>query len=107
MNERNLNFLIFVILSLIVVGGIAGLAYGIPAYGRYQTLLEEKNQIQVNEIRIAQQTQLIQVEKQKAEIRVQNALGIAESQKIINGSLTDRYLQYLAIDSQKDRKSVV
>ena len=85
-----------------VVGGlIAGGMFGIPAFGRYQTLQDEQNHVLVNEIRIRQQEQLIQVEKQKAQIRVQEAIGIAEAQKTIDQSLTQNYLQYLAIEAQK------
>lgn len=70
-------------------------------YDRYQVRQDENNGVLVNEIRIRQQEQLIQVEKQKAEIRVQEALGIAESQKIINATLTDQYLQHEAIQAQE------
>jgi len=75
--------------------------FGFPAYSRYQTLLDERNHVLVNEIRIQQQEQLIQVEKQKAEIRIQEAYGIEKSQEIISGSLTANYLQYLAIKAQE------
>lgn len=78
-----------------------GLCYGIPSFFRYQTLAGERNEITVNEIRIQQQEQLIQVERQKAQIRVEEAKGISESQKIIDSSLTVNYLQYLAIKAQE------
>ena len=76
-------------------------AFSVPAYSRYQKLANERNEIQVNEIRIAQQEQLIQVEKQKAEIRIVEAGGIAQSQQIINATLTDKYLQHEAIQAQE------
>lgn len=69
--------------------------------GRLQARLNAENQAQINEIQIKQQEQLIQVEKQKAQIRVVDAEGIAQAQAIIAKSLTDAYLQYLAIDAQK------
>lgn len=81
--------------------GVLVLGFGIPSWSRYQHVQDEQNKVQVNEIRIHQQEQLIQVEKQKAAIRVQEALGIAESQKIINASLTHNYLQYLAIKAHE------
>lgn len=74
-------------------------------YNRYQIREDAKNEVSVNEIRIRQQEQLIQVEKQKAEIRIVEAGGIAESQKIINMSLTNNYLQYLAIQAQEKMAS--
>lgn len=89
---------------VVVIGGLSAflvVAFAVPSYFRYQKLADERNQVQVNEIRIAQQTQLIQVEKQKAEIRIVEAQGIAESQKIINATLTDKYLQHEAIQAQQ------
>lgn len=86
------------LLLLIVV--IALLLWGVPVYSRYQVRANEANQIQVNELKIQQTAQLVQVEKQKAEIRVVDAEGIAKSQQIINATLTDRYLQHEAIQAQ-------
>jgi hypothetical protein len=79
---------------------IALLLWGIPVYGRYQVRANASNEIQVNELRIQQTEQLVQVEKQKAQIRIVDAEGIAKSQQIINATLTDRYLQHEAIQSQ-------
>lgn len=76
------------------------LMWGVPVYNRYQTRANEANKIQVNELQIQQTEQLVQVEKQKAQIRIVDAQGIAESQRIINATLTDRYLQHEAIQAQ-------
>lgn len=88
--------------SLIVVAGLiaVGLLFAFPAYGRYQTLLNENNITKVNDIKIAQTQQLVEVEKQKAQIKIVEAGGIAEAQKIINATLTDKYLQHEAIQAQ-------
>jgi hypothetical protein len=83
---------------LVVV--VAFLLWGVPVYNRYQVRANEGNQIQVNELKIQQTAQLVQVEKQKAEIRIVDAEGIARSQQIINATLTDRYLQHEAIQAQ-------
>ncbi len=91
----------YVIVAIIVVLVGFGLAFGIPSFVRYQTRADENNEVLVNEIRIKQQEQLIQVEKQKAEIRVQEAKGISQSQEIINKTLTDQYLQHEAIQAQE------
>lgn len=88
--------------TVVVLGAAAGLTFGIPAYNRYQDLLNEENHVHINEIRIKQQEQLIKVETQKAQIRVEEAKGIAESQRIIAMSLSHNYLQYLAIKSQEN-----
>jgi len=97
------------IVVLIVVLFVAGFAY--RAYNRYQKVQDTKtfvttsqmranNQTTLNEIQISQTKQLIQVENQKAQIRVAEAKGIAESQGIINQSLTPLYLQHEAIQAQ-------
>ena len=87
-----------VLLGMVAV--IALLLWGVPEYGRYQTRANEANKILVNELQIQQTQQLVQVEKQKAEIRIVDAEGIAKSQQIINATLTDRYLQHEAIQAQ-------
>ena len=94
----------------VVVGGSIGLgsiililtlAFGVPAYSRYQTRMFEYNQVTVNDIQIQQTEQLVHVEQQKAAIRVADAEGIAKAQLIINATLTDRYLQHEAIQAQE------
>jgi len=95
---RAVRGLAFFAVFIVVV--IAFLLWGIPEYGRYPTRANAANEIQVNELRIQQTEQLVQVEKQKAQIRFVDAEGIAKSQQIINATLTDRYLQHEAIQSQ-------
>lgn len=80
---------------------LVSLVFTIPIFNRYQARQEANNQVQLNEITIKQQDQLIAVEQKKAQIRVAEAQGIAQSQKIIDSSLTVNYLQYLAIQSQE------
>lgn len=89
-------------LGLVVTGFIGFLMFVFPEYGRYQDRLNAQNQVLVTEINIKNQAQLIEIEIKKAEIRVQEAKGIATSQKIIDSSLTTNYLQYLAIGAQKE-----
>src|ERR1700743_210120 len=83
-----------------LIVAVAFLLWGVPVYNRYQVRANEANQIQVNELKIQQTAQLVQVEKQKAEIRIVDAEGIARSQQITNATLTDRYLQHEAIQEQ-------
>jgi uncharacterized iron-regulated membrane protein len=87
-------------LAVGMVAVIALLMWGLPVYNRYQTRANEANTILVNELRIQQTEQLVQVERQKAQIRIVDAEGIARSQQIINATLTDRYLQHEAIQAQ-------
>ena len=88
-------------LLLLIVALVAAVMFGLPAYGRYQARQNEANQIQINALRIQQTEQLVQVEKQKADIRIVDAEGIARAQSIINATLTDRYLQHEAITAQE------
>lgn len=87
------------LLMVALLGG--GLLFGLPAYGRFQAIQTAENQVQLNNIAIQQQSQLIQVEQQKAQIRVVEAGGIAQAQQIINATLTDKYLQHEAIGAQQ------
>jgi regulator of protease activity HflC (stomatin/prohibitin superfamily) len=100
-NNEKETAVFWLILILFGLGLLAGLMFAFPWYGRYQTRADARNQVQVNEIKIKQQEQLIQVEKQKAEIRIVEAGGISEAQKIINATLTDKYLQHEAIQAQE------
>jgi len=94
--------IIWILLLAVISGGLLyTFFFGMPSYFRYQKRADASNEVLVNEITIQQQSQLIQVEKQKARIRVEEARGIAESQKIINSSLTTNYLQYMAIKAQE------
>lgn len=88
----------FALFVLIIVG-----MFGFPAYGRYQRLQNERNQTTANDIQIAQTEQLVHVQTQKAQIAIEEAKGIAESQRIIQNTLTPLYIQYLAIQAQKSQ----
>jgi len=88
-----------VFFAILMVGGF--LMFGLPALGRYQAVQNAENQVALNNIAIHQQEQLIQVERQKAEIRVVEAEGISRSQQIINATLTDKYLQHESIKAQE------
>lgn len=83
--------------SAMLFGGL----FGFPAYGRYQDVQNATNEVRVSSIQIQNQAQRVEIEKQKAEIRVQEAKGIADSQTIIASSLDSNYLQYLAIKAQE------
>jgi hypothetical protein len=85
----------------IFIAAVVALIFSIPEYSRYQARATAANQVKLNEIKIRQQEQLIKVETQKAEIRVEEAKGIAQAQQIINATLTDRYLQHEAIKAQE------
>lgn len=104
-HEDFLAFLRLLALTAIVLfligGGMWGCWSGYKAIDRQQRIWDAQNEVTINNIRIQQQAQLIQVEKQKAEIRVVEANGISRAQHIINATLTDRYLQHEAIKAQE------
>jgi len=95
----------YTLMAIVGFGIVVGIMFAFPAFNRYQTRANASNEVQVNEIRIKQQEQLIQVEKQKAQIRVEEAKGIRDSQQLINATLTDQYLQHEAIEAQKTMAS--
>lgn len=93
-------FLVLFGLFVVVVGSF-GIGFAARSYSRYQRVQDARNEIAVNAMKIQQTEQLVNVEKQKAMIRVVEAEGIARSQEIINATLTDRYLQHEAIQAQE------
>src|SRR4051812_5177960 len=84
-----------------VVVTIVAAMFGIPEFVRQQRLWNAENKVHVTEIEIRNTQQLVDVEKRKAEIRVEEAKGIAKSQEIINATLTDKYLMHEAIKAQE------
>ena len=99
------------IAAVLLFGGLAGLVAGFKAFGRYQTradnnqnrqqrLYNEQNLVKVNDIRISQTRQLVQVARQQAAIRVQNAIGLRNAQDEIAKTLTPLYIQFEAIQAQ-------
>src|ERR1017187_6070450 len=90
-----------VIFAAMLIATTAGCMYAFPAYNRYQDRQNAANEVTVSSIQIQNQAQHVEIETKKAEVRVAEARGIAESQRIIAESLTDSYLQYLAIQAQE------
>jgi hypothetical protein len=93
--------MLIVLLAFTVICFGLGIMFGLPSLGRYQKILDARNQIEVNKLIATQTKQLIENEKQKAQIRVEEAKGIAQAQHLINATLTDQYLQHEAIEAQR------
>lgn len=89
-----------------IIGGtvlvLVLLAFAVPAMARYQKRQNAQNNILVTELEIKNTAQKVEVEKQKAKVRVAEANGISRSQHIINATLTDQYLQHEAINAQRE-----
>ena len=70
-----------------------------------------KSVAEAQELKIAKETELerkgfeIDIAKREAQVRVEEAKGIAEAQKIINTTLTPNYLQHEAIKAQEKMAS--
>jgi hypothetical protein len=100
-------------LAWFVLGTLGGvfliglLMWGLPQYGRYQRVQHAKNEIAVNHMKIGQTKQLVEIQKQKAQITIEEAKGIAEAQRLINNTLTPLYLQHEAIQSQETQSNKI
>ena len=102
-NQQTVLIAVFAPIALISIVG--GLMFGCPAYARYQARQDSNNEVIISSIEIRNSEQHVEIEKRKAEVRVEEAKGIAESQKIIASSLNTNYLQYLAIKAQEKMAS--
>lgn len=90
---------------VLVLAVIMGAVAAFNAFGRSQdiadannkahaNLIAANNQVAVTEIEIKNQNQRIQVTKQQAEIRFQEAVGIRKAQDEVSKTLTPLYIQF-------------
>jgi hypothetical protein len=84
----------------IVIGAIFGVGALAKEYTRYQHRQDAANQIDIREEQILVAEREIEVERNRAKVRVEEAQGIRRSQEIINATLTPAYLQWRAIEAQ-------
>lgn len=80
-----------IFLILLIVVGCIMLFKGV---GRDQARKDANNKVAVSNIEIRNQGQRIQVAKQEAQIRLQNAVGIRDAQVEIAKTLTPLYVQF-------------
>jgi len=78
------------------------------AFEKFRSWIQEPPRVkEAQDLKIAKETELerkkfeVEIEKKDAEIRVIEARGIAQAQRIINASLTPLYVQHEAIQAQK------
>lgn len=69
--------------------------------GRSQARADARNSVKISEIEIQNQAQRVEIAKQKAEIRFQDAVGIREAQEEIAKTLTPLYVQFEMVDALK------
>lgn len=84
-----------------IVVFIIVLMFLLPAYGRYQTRANANNNVKVSNIEIRNQAQRVQIAKQKADIRKQDAIGVREAQDEIAKTLTPLYVQFEMTEALK------
>jgi hypothetical protein len=87
-------------LVLVVVLFFGLLAFG-KAFGRYQARADANNRVKVSNIEIRNQAQRVQIAKQHAQIRFQNAIGVREAQDEIAKTLTPLYVQFEMVEALK------
>lgn len=85
---------------ILVVAFFALIGAG-KAFSRYQKRADANNQVEIYNIEIRQQEQRVQIAKQKAEIRRQDAIGIREAQDQIAKTLTPLYVQFEMTEALK------
>lgn len=92
-----------IIVSLaLVIALFVGLYVGWKGLHRYQVRADAKNSVKVSEIEIRNQEQRVEIAKQKAEIRLQDAIGVREAQDEIAKTLTPLYVQFEMVEALKE-----
>lgn len=89
---------IIVVLIVLSFGGCAAT----KSFSRYQARQDANNRVKISEIEIRNQGQRIEIAKQKAEIRLQNAIGVREAQDEIAKTLTPLYVQFEMVEALKE-----
>lgn len=85
--------LLIAVVMLIIVG------FG--TMGRWQARANAHNSVKISAIEIQNQSQRIEVAKQKAQIRLEDAIGVREAQDEIAKTLTPLYVQFEMVDALK------
>lgn len=92
-------------LLLVVILLLALVFIGFPSYGRWnaraeraqhrdQALRDARNEVTITNIQIGTTKQKVDIAKQQAAIRFQNAVGVREAQDEIAKTLTPLYVQF-------------
>lgn len=100
MTATRIGALSFVALVLAIALSF-GFASGCKEWNRYQKRADAGNRVKVSNIEIRNQAQRVQIAKQKAEIRRQDAIGIREAQDQIAKTLTPLYVQFEMTEALK------
>ncbi|HEX7277889.1 MAG TPA: hypothetical protein VF244_10985 [Acidimicrobiales bacterium] len=85
----------------LVIAVIIGIYVGFKAVGRAQARADAANRVRISEIEIRNQAQRVEIAKQKAEVRKQDAIGVREAQDEIAKTLTPLYVQFEMVEALK------
>lgn len=85
----------------LIVALLVGAASGCKSWTRYQKRADANNAVRVSAIQIRNQAQRVQIAKQHAQIRFQNAIGVREAQDEIAKTLTPLYVQFEMVEALK------
>lgn len=83
----------------LIIALIFGLWVGIKTVSRSQARADASNNVKISAIEIRNQEQRVAIAKQKAEIRLQDAIGVREAQDEIAKTLTPLYVQFEMVDA--------
>lgn len=84
-----------------LIGVVILIIVGFGTMGRWQARANAHNSVKISAIEIQNQSQRIQVAKQKAQIRLEDAIGVREAQDEIAKTLTPLYVQFEMVDALK------
>lgn len=88
-----------IVVVLLVFGAIFGIYAVGKNVGRSQHRADARNDVKISAIEITNQSQRVKVAQQKAEIRLQDAIGVREAQDEIAKTLTPLYVQFEMVDA--------
>ena len=109
MDDDSKSTLIFVIIvGTLVVGAIGAVMFALPQYGVWQQTLEGKAELQkadyTRQVAVVEAQAKLDSASKLSQVRIQEAKGIAEANRIIGESLRNNpdYLTFLQIEAIKE-----
>ncbi len=101
-----INFKHILLTVTIIIAFVLILMFGMPVYRVWQQEMRGKAEFaqaeQNRKIKVEEARANLEAEKLNALAEVERARGAAEAIKIENGTLTDRYIQYLWVRNQNN-----
>lgn len=89
------------VVLVVVVALCVGVWVGFKTVQRGQRRADANNAVKISAIEIRNQAQRVEIAKQKAEIRLQDAIGVKSAQDEIAKTLTPLYVQFEMVEALK------